>query len=299
MKKAYGIMPPMITIWREDEAFDEKATINHLNWLIENGITSVSVAGSTGENITMTPEETMEITKILVEAVDKRIPVYPAAGFYSTKTTIEVAQHAEKIGADGVLVIPPYYLNPYKDAVMNHYRALRKNTGLNIMLYDNPWFAGYKMTNAEIVQLVEEGVINSIKCAHGDVAQVHELKFLCEDKLDVFYGHDYSGIEAILMGADGWLTGSQNVFPGLARQLYDAVNEERNIEKAKKIWNRLMPFMNFVMYEKENGRPHWLEIFKEALNIMDHKVGEPRKPMGRLTPEKRKNLEKIIEQVLK
>ena len=299
MKKAYGIMPPMITVWKDDETFDEKRTIRHLNWLIDEGITSISVCGSTGENITMSPEETMHITKILVEAVDGRIPVYPASGFYSTKTTIEVSQYAEKVGADGLLIIPPYYLNPHKDAVMNHYREIRKNVGIDIMLYDNPWFAGYKMTAAEVAQLVDEGAVNSIKCAHGDVADVHDLIYLCKDKLDVFYGHDYSGIEALIMGATGWLTGSQNVFPGLARKLYDTVVVEKNIDKAKTIWyEEYMPFMDFIMHEKVNGSPHWLEIFKEALNMMGHDVGVPRKPMGTLTPEAREKLKKIIDKMM-
>jgi 4-hydroxy-tetrahydrodipicolinate synthase len=299
MKKAYGIMPPMITIWNDDETFNEKATINHLNWLIDEGITSVSVCGSTGENISMDPEETKRLIKILVEAVDGRIPVYPATGAYSTKTTIELSQYAEKVGGDGLLIIPPYYMNPHKDAVLDHYRAIKKNVGIPIMLYDNPFFAGYKMTIREITQLANEGIIDSIKCAQGDVADIHDLQYLCGDKLDVFYGHDYSGIEALLMGAHGWLTGSLNVLPRLGRQIYDAITVDKDPEKAKKIWyQKYMPFIDFIMREKENGRPHWLEVFKAALTIMGHEVGEPRKPMGKLTPEMNKKLEKVLEVVL-
>lgn len=297
MKKAFGVMPPMINVWKEDEAFDEKRTIKHMEWLINSGITSISVCGSTGENITMSPSETIEITKTLVEAVDKRIPCYPASGFYSTKTTIEVSQAAQKAGAEGVLVIPPYYLNPHKDAVMDHYRNLRKNIDIDIMLYDNPWFTGYKVTAHEIAQLVDEGVVQSVKCAHGDVNDVHDLIWLCGDKLDVLYGHDYNGIEALMMGAHGWLTGSQNVFPALARELYDLVSAKK-FEEAKELWyQKFMPFMDFITKWKVNGRPHWLEVFKSALGMMGHDVGVPRKPMGRLTAEAESELRKVLTQM--
>lgn len=297
MKKAYGIMPPMITVWKEDESFDADRTIKHLNWLIDEGINSISFCGSTGENISMTPAETKEYNKILVEAVDGRIPCYPAAGFYSTKTTIEVAQAAQDAGADGVLVIPPYYLNPYKDAVMEHFRTLRKNLDIDIMLYDNPWFAGYKMSVYEIAELAKEGTINSVKLAHGEVADVHDLKWLCGDKLDVFYGHDYSGIEALLMGADGWLTGSENVLPGYISNLYKMVQDKKYDDAIAFWYSKMMPFMDFIMRYKVNGRPHWLEVFKAALNMMGHDVGEPRKPMGKLTTEAEDELRKVLKQM--
>ena len=294
IQHAYGIMPPMITCWKEDGSFDEKNSVKHLNWLIDQGITSVSVVGSTGENISMTPEETMRITDCLVEAVDHRIPVYPAAGFYSTKTTIEVAQHAEKIGADGVLIIPPYYMNPHKRAVMDHFRELRKNIGIDIMLYDNPFFAGYKMDVRETAQLALEGTIDAVKCAQGDVHDVQELQYLCGDKLNVFYGHDYDGVEALIMGGN-WLTGSQNVFPGFARKLYDMITVDHDYEGAIAYWRKnYMPFIDFIQHSRPNGDPHWLEVFKCALNMMGHEVGLPRKPMGDLTPEKKKELEKVL-----
>lgn len=297
MKKAFGVMPPMINVWKEDESFDEKRTIKHLEWLISEGITSVSVCGSTGENISMTPDEIMTNNKILIEAVDGRIPCYPATGFYSTKTTIEVSQAAEAAGADGLLIIPPYYLNPYKAAVMDHFREIRRNVGIDIMLYDNPWFAGYKMSAHEIAQLTEEGVVQSVKCAHGDVCDVHDLKYLCGDKLSVFYGHDYDGVEALFIGADGWLTGSQNVLPSQARKLYDLF-VSHDYEGARAYWYKtFMPFIDFIMHEKINGRPHWLEVFKAALGIMGHNVGSPRKPMGILPEESQKKLKAVLKKI--
>jgi 4-hydroxy-tetrahydrodipicolinate synthase len=297
MKKAFGIMPPMITVWKDDESFDEKRTVKHLEWLVKEGITSISFCGSTGENISMTLEEIKQINKVLIDAVNHRIPCYPATGFYSTKMTIEASQAAEKAGADGVLIIPPYYLNPYKDAVLDHYRAIRKNIGIDIMLYDNPWFAGYKMTVHEIAQLSSEGVIQAVKCAHGDACDVHDLKYLCGDKLNVFYGHDYNGIETLFMGADGWLTGSQNVFPGQMRKLWDLM-KAKDYDGARRLWyETLMPFMDFIMYGKVNGRPHWLEVFKTALNMLGHDVGVPRKPMGVLTPEMEEKLRMVLKKM--
>jgi 4-hydroxy-tetrahydrodipicolinate synthase len=127
---------------------------------------------------------------------------------------------------------------------------------------------------------------------------VHDLKYLCGDKLDVLYGHDYDGIEALLMGADGWLTGSQNVFPGLMRKLVDLVKVNKDFDAAKKLWyETLMPFMDYIMHGKVNGRPHWLEVFKSALNMMGHDVGEPRKPMGKLSTEAEEELRRVLKKM--
>lgn len=298
MKKAYGVMPPMATVWKDNEKYDEDGTLKYAEWLIDNGIHSVAVCGSTGENITMSPEENKMIIKSLIDGVAGRIPVYAGTGYYSTKTTVEVSQYAEKAGADGLMVILPYYLQPYKKAVLEHFRTLRKNVSLPIMVYNNPWFAGYQLNAFEIAQLVEEGVIDSIKCAHGDPCLVHELKYLCGDKITAFYGHDYNALEGLLAGADGWLSGLPNIIPSLARKLYDSAAIEKNVDQSRAIWNKILPLVNFSMYEKDNGCPHWLEILKEAINMQGCHVGVPRKPLGSLTPEMRKKLEKILDQVL-
>ncbi len=104
----------------------------------------------------------------MVKFVSGKVPVYPGTGRYSTAQTIELSKHAQACGADGVLVIMPYYLQPHKRAVVNHFRALRNAIDIDIILYNNPRFCGYEMTPLEIKAMVDEGLIDGIKAAHGD-----------------------------------------------------------------------------------------------------------------------------------
>ena len=107
---------------------------------------------------------------------------------------------------------------------MQHYRDLREALDIRIMVYNNPWFAGYELTTAEVKELVDDGTIQDIKAAHGDPNRVHELKYHMGDKINVFYGHDYCAMEGILAGADGWLSGFPAVLPKQCRALWDAAS---------------------------------------------------------------------------
>ncbi|HYF84056.1 MAG TPA: dihydrodipicolinate synthase family protein [Clostridia bacterium] len=295
MKNPYGIMPAALTIWNEDETFDEKGMERYLRWLLDNGAHSISACGSTGENITMLMEEQKRIIELTVKTVAGEVPVYVGTGRYTTSATIELSKYAEAVGADGVMVILPYYLKPYKEAAMNHYRALSEVINIPIMVYNNPWFAGYELNAKDVKQLVDEGVVSSIKSANGDPARVHELKFECGDKLKVFYGHDYAGFEGIAAGADGWLSGILSALPKQCREIYDAVAVEHNIEKGRAVMNKLMPFVNYLTYEKVNEKPHWLEIFKAAVNMQGVPAGKPRRPLGELDNENIERLKKVLE----
>ena len=206
-KQAYGLTPACMTIWNEDQTYNKKGMEQYLGWLLDNGAQSLSICGSTGENIAMNMEEQREIIDHVLGFVAGQVPVVVGTGRYATLHTVDMSKYAQSRGADGVMVILPYYLAPYKEAVMNAFRELRSETDLHIMIYNNPHFAGYEMTVPEIKQLVEEGVIDAIKAAHGDPNRVHELKFHCGDNLKVFYGHDYCAMEGLLAGADGWLSG--------------------------------------------------------------------------------------------
>lgn len=296
-KEIKGVIPPMITVFNDDETIDEKGTRNHTRFLLDNGMHGVAVGGSTGEFIAMTLEERRRLAKIVVDEVGAKGIVFVGTGHYSTKITIELSKHAEEIGADGVMIICPYYITPPRKDVLNHFRRIAENINIPIMVYNNPWFAGYELTSWELKQLVDEGVISSVKAAHGDVDRVRDLKYLCGDRLTVFYGHDYNAFEALVAGADGWVSGIPNVFPRLSRELYDAVVEEKNIEKAREIWHRMLPFIHFMHYTRGDDGPHWLSMIKGGLNLLGRKVGEPRRPVTSLSEKHQKRLQSILRKI--
>ena len=173
--------------------------------------------GSTGENIAMNMEEQREIIAHVGDYLQGQVPLVCGTGRYDTLNTIKMSQFAQEHGADCVMVILPFYLNPHKKAVMQHFRDLRAALDIDIMVYNNPWFAGYELTVQEVKELVDDGTIQAIKAAHGDPNRVHELKFHCGDTLNVFYGHDYCAMEGLLCGADGWLSGFPGILPKQCR----------------------------------------------------------------------------------
>lgn len=293
VKLVKGIVPPMITVFNKDESLDEQGTRDHVNFLIDNGVGAISPGGSTGEMIAMAPEERRRVIEIVIDEAKGRVPIYPGTMYYSTDMTIRLSRFAEEKGAQGVLVIPPYYLNPPKHDAMNHYRELRQAINIPIILYDNVWFSGYEFNAREVAQLVEEGVLQGIKCAHGDPWKVHTLKHICGDNLVVYYGHDVNGLEALLVGADGWLTGGINLIPKQCVDLFEAAQQGR-LDDARALWDKMIPLINFVCVDRKDNYPHFVQVFKDGLNMLGRSVGAPRKPLTPLRESERKKLREFL-----
>ena len=288
-----GIMPAVMTMWNADESYNQKETERYIQWVIDSGAQNISCVGSTGENISMEMGEQKDIMERMIRFVDGQVPVYAGTGRYSTRQTIELSQHAQKCGAAGVLVIMPYYLQPHKRAVVNHFRALRKAIDIDIILYNNPRFCGYEMTPLELKAMVDEGLINGVKSAHGDATRVHETRYHCGDKLTILYGHDYAATEGMLAGADGWLSGLPAVFPKFARHLYDLCVEEKNVEQAFAYWRPMQAFIDyFITYS--NNDPHWHDVSKYVLKLQGFDAGVPIMPLGDLLPEEKKKVEALL-----
>lgn len=298
-KKGIGIMPACMTIWKkEDQSYDKKGQEAYIKWLLDNGVHSLSICGSTGENLAQNFEEQKEIIEHVCKFVGGQVPIYVGSGQYSTINTIRMSQWAEQCGADGVMVILPFYFNPHKKAVMHHFRELRKHIGIHIMIYNNPWFAGYELTVPEIKTLLDEGTITSIKAAHGDPNRVHEERYACGDKLDIFYGHDYCAAEALLCGADGWLSGFPAILPKQCVGLYNVAKDTMDPKKTMAFHQKhLQPFLNYFFYDKKDGVPHWQEICKYTLTAQGLNVGLPRAPLGDLDDENKKKVEKFLSEI--
>ena len=293
-KKPYGICPASMTIWNADQSYDKKGMEKYLTWMLDNGATSISICGSTGENVAMNMEEQREIIGHVAAFLNGQVPLICGTGRYDTLNTIRMSQYAAECGADGVMIILPYYLTPHKKAVMQHFRDIRAAIDIRMMIYNNPWFAGYEMTVPEIIELVEDGTIQDIKAAHGDPDCVHKLKFYLGDKLNVFYGHDYCAAEALLVGqADGWLSGYPAVLTKQCRAIYDAA-KAGDVQGTIKAQQNIQPYIDYFFNDKVNGVPHWQEICKYTLQAQGLDVGWPRKPLGELDDANKKKIEKLL-----
>jgi 4-hydroxy-tetrahydrodipicolinate synthase len=289
-----GVIAPSVTAFRDDESVDEEATARHIDWLIDNGVDAVTPCGSSGEFVALHDDEAKRLIQRAVEVAAKRVPVFAATGRYATRDTIALSQFAEDAGASAVMVCLPYYLLPDKRSIKEHFRSVKRELGIPIILYNNPWTCGVELDAREIAELCADGTIAAVKASHGDPYRVNELRHLCGDNLVALYGHDYAPLEALLAGADGWLTGIINVFPRLAKELWVAAHVEKNIDAATRVWRQMMPYVYFSMQEKNDGSPHLVSIYKEALRLQGRDVGKPRRPLRPLTPEERTKLERAL-----
>ncbi|MGN8764881.1 dihydrodipicolinate synthase family protein [Hornefia butyriciproducens] len=292
-KKPFGITPASMTLWGPDEEYNAKAEEKYLTWLIDNGATSISICGSTGENKAMNMDEQKKIIEHISGFLGGQVPLIIGTGFYNTINTIRMSKFADEHGADGVMVILPYYFSPHKKAVLRHYRDLRKEVSCRIMIYNNPWFAGYELEVPEVQELVEDGTIQDIKAAHGDPNRVHELKFHMGDKINVMYGHDYCAAEGLLAGADGWLSGFPAILPKQCRAIWDAA-QAKDVDATFAAQNNIQPYIDYFFHDKKNGVPHWLEICHYTLIAQGIDGGLPRRPLGDLADEDKKKIEKLL-----
>lgn len=296
MSVARGITPAMFTCWGDDELYDKNRSEKYVSWLIDNGAEALSITGSTGEMTAMQPEEQAAIIDHVTRFVAGQVPVLASVGKYSTFETLYLAKKAKASGVDGLMVLLPYYYKPYKAAARRHLKDVHDEIGLPICLYNNPHFAGYEFTSVEAAEMYEEGIIESIKCAHGDTNRVSDLKFYSD--MTVFYGHDYSGLAAYAAGADGWLSGFPATFPKQCRAVQDAVRDAGDLEAGRAAWAKFIPFVTYFMDPATNNEVHWLEILKYAALLQGVDVGLPRRPLQELTPEHKKRVEKSLESLI-
>ena len=293
--KGSGVMPAVMTFWNADESFNQKETERYIQWVLDCGAHSLSVTGSTGENISMSDDEQKKIIECLVKFVDHQVPVYPGTGKYGTAQTIEMTKFAQKCGAEGALVIMPYYLIPHKRAVVNHFKKLREAVGddFDIILYNNPRFCGYQFEPIELKELAEQGIINGVKLADGRASYIQGMKHYCPDGITALYGHDYEPLPAFFAGADGWLSGLPGIFPKFCVDLFNLCTVQQDAPAARKLWDKMQDFIDYFITYSHND-PHWHEVFKYVLKCFGFNAGLPRMPLGDLLPEEKKKVDALL-----
>jgi 4-hydroxy-tetrahydrodipicolinate synthase len=299
MKIPKGIVPAMLTVFDDQGNFDVQKHKNWTEWLIGKGVHGLAPCGSTGEGAALSDEERVQVVKATIEQAKGRVPVFAGLIHYSTKLACELAKKYRDLGADGIMVLLPYYYKPVISSAFDYLRDVSKAWGGPIMVYNNPWFAGFELDPVQIKTLAEEGVVNAVKAAHGDPMRVNYIKYICGDKVSTLYGHDYSPLEAFVVGGDGWLSGLPNLVPDLCVDLFNAVIVDKDLKKAQAVWQRMLPAAYYFMYERKgaNAEPHWLSVFKDGLSMLGVDTGKPRAPAVPLTKPEYDLLKKYLKQV--
>lgn len=222
-----GSMVAIITPFNEQGCFDEESYRQLIEFQIENGTDVIVPCGTTGESATLSYEEHNQVIKTCIEQVNKRVPVIAGTGSNATSEAIEISNHAKEMGADGVLLVSPYYNKPSQEGLFQHYKALAEAVALPQVLYNVPGRTGMNMTAATTVRLSQFDNIVAIKEASGDLTQASEIVANCDGKIDVLSGDDFLTLPLMSCGAKGVISVTANIMPKEVKAMVTAIQEGR------------------------------------------------------------------------
>ncbi|HDZ87439.1 MAG TPA: 4-hydroxy-tetrahydrodipicolinate synthase, partial [Nitrospirae bacterium] len=175
-----------------NEKVDEKAFGDLIEWHIKEGTSAIVPCGTTGESATLNYEEHQRVIELAIEIVNKRIPVIAGTGANSTEETIMITRKAQKAGADGALLVSPYYNKPTQEGIYRHYRKIATIVDIPIILYNVPGRTSSNILPDTVARLAEIDNIVAIKEATGNMRQASDIIRLCSDKIKVLSGDDFT-----------------------------------------------------------------------------------------------------------
>ncbi len=266
-----GTYTVLITPFTPDgKAIDVPALEKLVNWQIDQGIHGLIPLGSTGEFLSMTREERQLVTETVVRTAAGRVPVLMGTGAEWTPECVELSKEAESMGADGVMIIPPFYSCPNEDELFAHYKAVGEAISIPIMIYNNPATANVDLLPKTVARLSHIDTVSYIKESTLEVTRVRDIIELCGDRMNVFAG--ILGYESFWLGACGWVAVASNLLPKLCADMFEQAVDQQNKPLALETYRRILPIVKAV------GGPHYVAASKAGLNMMGLDVGIPRAP---------------------
>jgi len=250
-----GVFPAVTTQFKKDQSLDLEATARHINALIESGIQGLVMLGSLGENAALEPDEKRRVMEVAIKTAGERVPVLSGISECSTAAACRYSRDMEKLGANGLMVLPAMVYKSDPRETLTHYRAVAASSGLPIICYNNPLAYGVDITPAMFEELADEKKFVAIKESSGDVRRITDLINRVGKRYTLFTGVDDLALESILLGADGWIAGVGLAFPKENQYLWELATSGQ-WEKAREIYRWYMPLLHldiplkFVQYIK-------------------------------------------------
>jgi len=277
-----GVLTALVTPFRDGD-LDEEALRDLIERQIEAGVDGLVPCGSTGESATLSHKEHEIVVEITVQAARGRVPVVAGTGSNDTAAAIEFTRHAKRAGADGALLISPYYNKPTQQGIVEHYAAVACAAQLPLLVYNIPGRTGSNILPATMARLADIEHVVGVKEACGDLAQITALIARCPDNFDVLSGDDALTLPMLSIGARGVISTSSNVAPVQMCELVRAFRAG-DAARARTIHYQLLPLFDALFCET-NPIP-----VKTALHLMGAIGPEIRLP---LTPIEECNRERV------
>lgn len=290
MYRMKGIIPAVVTPFKKDGSIN-KDMINELtDFYVEHQIDCLLVCGSTGEYTLMDKDERQQVIDLYLKAARGRIPIMAGTGYHSTKETIAMTKYAEAKGVDAALVITPHYLKPTEAALIEHYQKIAAATSLPIIIYNWPGGTGINVSMNLIKELAEIDNIVGIKNTAPQEDTNTFISLTQHKDFDVVTGWETLLLPTLACGGAGGIGVSFNVVPALSKAIYDSFVVEKDLAKAQKLHNQLVPLFNAIFSEPSPGP------IKAALELIGFPVGLPRAPINDISLELKQYLKELLKE---
>ena len=282
-----GVFPAITTQMHRDGALDLDATARHVEGLLASGVSGIVFLGSLGENQPMTGAEKRLVMETMVQVVHGRVPVLSGVAETSTAEAIRYIRDIEKLGANGVMLLPGMLYKGAPDETMTFFRTVARGTGLPIMIYNNPISYANDMTPEMFARVADEKKFVALKESSGDPRRITELRNRVGDRYALFTGVDDLVMESSVMGIDGWVAGSGIAFPAENQHLWNLLRAGQ-WDEARTLFRWFQPLM------KLDTSVHFVQYIKVAAQECGLGREWVRAPRLVLTGAERKTVLKII-----
>lgn len=286
-----GVFAAATTQFKSDGAMDIAATLKHLDAMIEGGLHGVIMLGTVGENCSLEYGEKIELLKATIDHVARRIPVLTGVAESTTALAGRFSHDSERLGADGLMVLPAMVYKADRRETMAHFRTVARASGLPIMCYNNPVSYGIDIPPEDFRELADEPKLVAIKESSEDPRRITDLVNLCGDRYRLFCGVDDLVFESVMLGAQGWVSGLVNAFPRENRLLWDLLRDGR-LDEARRVYRWYTPLLHLDTHPK---LVQYIKLAAAACGYGSELTRPPRLP---LAGEERERVQAIIQQAI-
>tara|TARA_Y100000589_G_scaffold205365_1_gene193736 strand:+ start:1082 stop:1999 length:918 start_codon:yes stop_codon:yes gene_type:complete len=288
-KSLFGdILTAMVTPFKADGSVDYELAVQLANYLIENGSDGLVLCGTTGESPTLSWREQHDLFLAIKSSLKSKAKILVGTGSNSTFEAMEATKKAYKAGADGALVVVPYYNKPPQEGLYAHFSIIAEaSPDMPLMLYNIPGRTGCNLSPDTVKKLMKYSNIVSIKAASGRIEEVTELRAVCGSEFAIYSGDDSLLLPMLSVGAIGVVSVASHIV-GLQLKEMISCFQDGQVKKALEIHDGLQELFN-ALFETTNPIP-----IKAALELLGWEVGSPRHPLSKLNQKKTQNLLKII-----
>jgi len=277
----------MVTPFDDEDKVDEDGLRENVKSQIKGGIHGLVPVGTTGECATLSYEEHERVVEVTIDAAKGKVPVLAGTGSNSTTEAIMLTKHAKEAGADGALLVVPYYNKPTQRGLYEHYKKIAETVDIPQVIYNIPSRTGRNMEPETMAKLAKLKNVVGVKEASGDLDQVKRIVELTSKDFSVISGDDSLTLEIMALGGVGVISVASNLVPDKVAEMVDSY-QSGDVETAKRINDELAPLFGALFIETNPGPA------KMAMNWMGMAAGKPRLPLVELEPENQEKLRKVL-----